>query len=87
MVDFLDNMLRSKRGTLRIHQIIIPKQSHIVGKKISESGLKDEFGLLVLGLKEEGREVEFNPLATSTLKGGMALIVMGDMENIARETF
>lgn len=82
-VDFLDSMLRSTQGNLRIHQITISKDSSFVGKKIGEAGIKDNFGLLVLGAKEDAGEMEFNPSSSQILKDGMTLIVMGEVDNIA----
>jgi len=89
VVDFLDSMLRSSQGQLRIHQIVIASNSNVAGKKIMESGLKDKFNLLVLGSKLPAREIEFNPPATQILTPGMTLIVMGDVESIAaaKKTF
>jgi len=84
VVNFLDSMLRSSQGNLRIHQIVVSKDSEVEGKKISESGLKDRFGLLVLGAKRNSNEIEFNPPADQTLREGMTLIVMGDVDDITR---
>ena len=89
VVDFLDSMLRSSQGQLRMHQIVVASNSNVAGKKIMESGLKDKFNLLVLGSKLPAQEIEFNPPATQILTPGMTLIVMGDVENIAtaKKTF
>ena len=89
VVNFLDSMLRSGQGQLRIHQIVVTSNSNVAGKKIMESGLKDKFNLLVLGSKLPAQEIEFNPPATQILTAGMTLIVMGDVENIAvaKKTF
>ncbi len=88
-VDFLDSMLRSSQGNLRIHQIIVSKESKLVGKKIMESGLKDKFDLLVLGAKDQNKEIEFNPPPSYQLMEGMTLIVMGEVNDIvkARQTY
>jgi len=83
VVDFLDSMLRSSQAQLRIHQIVIASNSAVAGKNIMESGLKDKFGLLVLGSKQPGQEIEFNPPATQILNPGVTLIVMGDVDKIA----
>jgi len=83
VVDFLDSMLRSSQGNLRMHQIVVTSNSELVSKNIMESGLKDKFNLLVLGSKLPAQEIEFNPSATQTLTPGMTLIVMGDVDNIA----
>ncbi len=84
VVDFLDAMLRSKQGNLRIHQITISNQSTLIGKKISESGIKNRYGLLVLGAKKKDGELEFNPAPERVLQEGMALIVMGEVDRIVK---
>jgi voltage-gated potassium channel len=84
VVDFLDSMLRSSRGNLRIHQITVSESSGLAGKKLNESGIKDRFDLLVLGAKHEKEDIKFNPSPLETLDVGMTLIVMGEVENIAR---
>lgn len=81
-VDFLDRMLRSNQGNLRIHQILVSPLSDHIGKTIAGSGIKEKYNLLVLGIKTNG-EIMFNPPATQSLKSGMALIVMGEVEQIA----
>jgi voltage-gated potassium channel len=83
-VNFLDTMLRSKQGVLRIHELHVSEHSSIEGKKISESGLKDHFGLLILGLKQNGGEVIFNPPPSRILEKDMTLIVMGKVNDISR---
>jgi voltage-gated potassium channel len=84
VVDFLDSMLRSSRGNLRIHQITVSKDSEIVEKNLRESGIKDQFGLLVLAAKHKNEEIEFNPNPDQILTKGMTLIVMGEVDDIAR---
>ncbi|MBU1170026.1 MAG: potassium channel protein [Proteobacteria bacterium] len=81
-VDFLDQMLRSEKGNLRIHEIVITETTGILGKKIMQSGLKDKFDLLILGAKNPDGIIEFNPSPTRTIAEGMTLIVMGSIENI-----
>ena len=83
VVDFLDSMLRSSQGHLRIHQLVITGHSSVAGKSIAESGLQKKIRLLVLGLKLPAQDIEINPPATKILKPGMTLIVMGDVDDIA----
>ena len=84
VVDFLDSMLRSSRGNLRIHQITVSENSGVAGKNLKESGIKDKYDLLVLGAKQQTEDIQFNPPPSETLDVGMTLIVMGDVENIAQ---
>lgn len=80
-VDFLDSMLRSDQGNLRIHQISISSTSAQIGQTIALSGIKERFNLLVLGVKKNG-EIKFNPSVDQTLETGMSLIVMGEVDKI-----
>jgi voltage-gated potassium channel len=83
-VEFMDNMLRSERGELRIHQIAVTDNSPLAGKTIMKSGLRDQFNLLLLGVRRQNDEFEFRPPSSFVLEAGMTLIVMGDIENIDR---
>ncbi len=83
-VNFLDSMLRSSRGNLRIHQINVSDQSPLAGKTLMEGGLEQDHELLVLGVRYRNREMEFNPSPQLLLEKGMTLIVMGEVDNIAR---
>ena len=83
-VEFLDNMLRSERGELRIHQIFVNGSSWLAGKTIMNSGLRDRFNLLLLGVRSPDGDFEFRPPSSCVLEAGMTLIVMGDIEHINR---
>ena len=84
VVDFLDSMLRSSQGQLRMHQIVVTSNSSMLGKNIMESGLKEKFNILVLGSKLPAQEIVFNPPPTQVMQAGLTLIVMGDVDNIAK---
>lgn len=83
-VDFLDRMLRSSQGNLRINELTVPSNSALTGTAIADSGLKERFGLVVLAARKAGEEIAFHPAPTQPLEAGMTLIVMGDVENCYR---
>ena len=83
-VDFLDHMLRSGKGNLRIHELTVTEKSKFLQKKIRECGLKERYGLLVLGVKKNADDIEFNPPPNHQLAIGTTLIVMGAVKEIAR---
>lgn len=84
VVSFLDSMLRTSQGNLRIHQITVSENSDVEGKKLSACGLNDKYNLLVLGARQDLGEIRFNPSPDQQLEKGMTLIVMGDVDDIAR---
>lgn len=81
VVDFLDKMLRSAQGTLRIHEITVSENSPLNGRTICQSGMKQQFSLLILGVKEN-EDLRFNPEPSLVLRDGMILIVMGEVDHI-----
>ncbi len=83
-VDFLDQMLRSGAGTMRIHEIPILEKSGFAGKRLKGSGIRNRFNLLVLGLRGIDGSLEFNPGPDTMLSPGSTLVVMGAMEDIKR---
>jgi voltage-gated potassium channel len=82
-VNFLDKMLRSREGNLRIHQITISSGSDFVGKTIKTSRLKDKHNIMVLACQEEGKkDFLINPPSSTPLALGTTLMVMGNVETI-----
>ena len=83
-VDFLDRMLRSSSGDLRIHELTVSENSKFSQKEIRECGFGELYGLLVLGAKTQAKDIEFNPAPTQKLTAGTTLIVMGAVGQIAK---
>ncbi|MCD6584432.1 MAG: potassium channel protein [Desulfobacteraceae bacterium] len=83
-VNFLDQMLRSGDGNLRIHDLTISDQSDFSKKTLMASNIKNRFNLLVLGTKTPDGEITFNPPPDYLLEQGTTLILMGDIKNIQR---
>ena len=82
-VHFLDKMLRSKEGDMRIHQITISSDSDFVGKTIKTARLKDKYNIMVLACQEQGKkDFLMNPPSSTPLSSGTTLMVMGDVKTI-----
>jgi len=84
VVDFLDSMMRSRKGVLRINQITISENSGLSETTIMRSGIRDRYNLLILGVKHGKEEIEFNPGPSFVLKPGMILIVMGEIDDVEK---
>jgi K+/H+ antiporter YhaU regulatory subunit KhtT len=77
-------MLRSSQGNIRISQLNVSNNSQVIGKRISELGLADKYNLVVLGSRHKDKEIHFNPPPHLVLIEDLTIIVMGDVENIAK---
>jgi voltage-gated potassium channel len=88
VVEFLDLMLRDKDKNLRIEEVVVPKGSPLVGKPIFEAEIRKKTNLLVVAVREPpaaehepGRFI-YNPGPEMRIVENMALIVLGETENV-----
>ncbi len=82
VVNFLDSMLRSGQGDLRINQLFISGGSQFFKKTLEDLELKKRFSLLLLGIKEEGIGIEFDPPRGKIICVPTHFIVMGRTEDV-----
>ncbi|HNY12020.1 MAG TPA: potassium channel protein [Candidatus Wallbacteria bacterium] len=78
VVSFLDKMLRSTDENLRIEEIELTKDSHLVGKMLKDVDITDKTGLLVMATrnKNTGNYV-YNPKSFYVFDHEDILIVIG----------
>lgn len=81
-VSFLDQMLRQREVSLRVEEVSISPSSSLVGKKLAELKLPQQWNILVLAYQQGDGTLIYNPPADLELKQGMTLIVMGDIRKV-----
>lgn len=89
VVGFLDLMLKEQSRTLRIEDLVIPEGSPWSDKPLGTLNLRSKYNLLTMaiknaGLSEGGQNFWVNPPDTILVKGGIVIIVMGDVTDIRR---
>ena len=77
VVDFLDTMLRSGKGDLRINQLRVVEGSSCIGGTLADLGVWQRFSLMLMGLKPRDGDIEFDPPRDKVIDGPCDLIVMG----------
>jgi voltage-gated potassium channel len=86
VVGFLDLMLKDQSQTLRVEEIEIDASSPWVGQPLSQIKIHPKHNLLVLAVKNAGGSAApklwVNPPDALVIRGGAAIIVMGDMKDI-----
>ena len=61
-----------------IEQVQISSRSALAGRPLAEAGLRDQHGVIVLGIRKPTGEMQFNPAQDTRLHAGDHLIVMGE---------
>ncbi|HOO91352.1 MAG TPA: potassium channel protein [Syntrophales bacterium] len=84
MLDFIEITTRRGNLSLRMEELIIPQKSPVVGKNLEESGLRKEYGLIVVAVEKRSGRMVFNPMASYEIEPGDKLIALGEEENLVR---
>jgi voltage-gated potassium channel len=84
VVSFLDIMLRSAKGTLRVEEATVGAGSRMAGRTLAEARIPDQTGMLVVAIRDARGEYHFNPPAQTRLDAGLTLIIMGDVEGVKK---
>jgi voltage-gated potassium channel len=91
VVDFIELATAGKNYELIIEEILVATDSQLVGETLISSGVRKDFGVIIVGIKKGGVQMLFNPAPTTVLAGGDILITLGEraateqLEKVARE--
>ncbi|MDX2481277.1 MAG: potassium channel protein [Desulfuromusa sp.] len=83
VVDFIDIVTGQKNIELQIEEIPVVPESHLVGKALSQSGLRKKLKLIIIGIKHD-KQMIFNPDANTIIEAGHILIALGELHDIKK---
>jgi len=82
MLDFVEITTRRQSLELRMEEVSICGDSAYVGKSLEDSGIRQDYGLIVVAVKKDSGKMIFNPLANYIIEKNDKLIALGEVENI-----
>ncbi|HDH05321.1 MAG TPA: TrkA family potassium uptake protein, partial [Nitrospirae bacterium] len=82
VVDFIEFATKSENLELQMEEVRVKESSNIVGKTLHKCGIRKDLGVIIVAIKRESGEMEFNPTSTSLIKKGDILIAMGKSEQL-----
>ncbi len=82
VVDFIEFATKSGNIELQMEEIKVKETSHIINKALDECGIRKEMGIIIVAIKRESGEMEFNPKSTSIIKKGDTLVAMGETRQL-----
>jgi len=83
VVDFIDIAIGRESIELQMEEILVLEKSQLVGKSLSQSGIRKELGLIIIGIKHDGQMI-FNPSADTIIEAGNILIALGEYQDIQK---
>ena len=82
VVDFMDLATSSEHLELSMEQIGISVSSPLVNQSLLGAGLRQRFGVVVVGIQRQDRRMEFNPEPDAVLRADDKLVVLGRRESL-----
>jgi len=82
VVDFVQLATGSDRLDLSMEQVHIDERSPLAGQTLVAAGIRQTFGVIVIGIRRAGGTMEFNPEPDAIIHGGDELVVLGRTENV-----
>jgi len=83
VVDFMHSTSLGE-GELIIEEVIIPESSHLAGKTLVESKLKQDYGVNIIGMKKKSSQLTISPGPNTIMEAGDVLVIIGSSENLER---
>jgi voltage-gated potassium channel len=84
VVDFIELATSSDNLELALEEIAIAGQSAFAGRSILAAGLRQRFGVIVVGIQRPDRKMDFNPEPDTTMRAGDTLVVLGHPDSLRR---
>ena len=82
VVDFVHLATSSERLDLSMEQVHIDNDSALANHSIVDAGIRQRFGVIVVGIKRAGGSMEFNPEPEAVMRPGDELVVLGKTESV-----
>lgn len=75
--DFLDTVSHGGELEFRLHELPVPAGSSLADHTIAESQIRTRCGAMVLAIHKAGGTLELQPQASSVVRTGDTLVVIG----------
>jgi voltage-gated potassium channel len=82
VVDFVQLATSSERLELGIEQVQLSAASPLCGRSLANANVRQQFGVVVVGIQRIGGRMEFNPPPEAVMDVGDCLVVMGKPDTL-----
>jgi voltage-gated potassium channel len=77
VVDFVQLATSSENMDLNLEQVHVGSGSSLAGRSLLEAGLRQRFGVVVVGIRRADGRMDFNPAPETSILAGDDLVVLG----------
>ena len=84
VTSFLDLAFTYKRKDIQMEEIPISFSSTLENLPLKDSGIRQDFNLIIIAIKKPDGSMIFNPSFEAVIKGGDTVIAVGEEQNLQR---
>jgi len=85
VVDFMQMTALGQSG-LGIEEVEVPQDSWLHGKTLIDSQVKAKYGITVIGIKKQNKDMVINPSPSATMDSGDILVLVGSSDELEKFT-
>ena len=82
--DLIELFAEASHLDMELDEIPVPEKGYLVGQEVRQTQMKENFGVLLVGIKNPEGEFKFNPNADHQICENDVLLVMGQVNEIQR---
>ena len=82
VVDFIEFATKSGNLELQMEEVKVSAGSRINGQSLDQSGIRKDLGIIIVAIKRETGEMEFNPTSATVIREGDTLVAMGETKQL-----
>ncbi|MFC1816295.1 potassium channel family protein [Thermodesulfobacteriota bacterium] len=84
VTSFLDLAFTYKRKDIQMEEIPISAASKLANVSLQDSGIRQQFNLIIIAIKKPDGSMLFNPSFETVIHGGDTVIAVGEEDNLQR---
>ena len=84
VIRFLEYAFADEDTDIQIEEIAVAESSKLVGVSLQESGIRQNYNLMILSIIKTNGEMLFNPSASTTIRAGEKVIAVGSSDSLVR---
>ncbi|MCG8635275.1 MAG: potassium channel protein [Desulfobacterales bacterium] len=80
--NFIDAAVSKESDAIQIDEAYVPRSSAYAGKALKDSGIRQDYNLIIIAIKNESDDMDFAPHFDTLIHPGDTLLVMGKTEDL-----
>ena len=84
VVDFIEFTTKSGNIDLQMQEVTVQDGSILIGRSLEACTVGDDWGVIIVAIKQTTGETRFNPTHQSVIRAGDILIVLGEISKLKR---